>query len=352
MLHTATTQDFDYDLPEELIAQTPIEPRDASRLLVLDRKTDAITHDQFRNIGRWLRPGDLLVANESRVLPARLWGRKATGGKIELLLLRERDERTWETLVGGRGVRPGTTLVIAPPPPATTPSVEAEVLDTLPHGGRLLRFDQPIAPLLPALGAMPLPPYIHQPVADPERYQTVYSHTPGSAAAPTAGLHFTPRLLDELRAQGIGWATVTLHVGLDTFRPVQVDDPAQHTMHSEWFELGPATAAAINAAKAEKRRVVAVGTTTVRVLETAAQWAARAGHAALEPYTGNTDIFIYPPYTFRAVDALITNFHLPKSTLMMLVSAFASRDHILAAYAAAVRERYRFFSFGDAMLLV
>jgi S-adenosylmethionine:tRNA ribosyltransferase-isomerase len=347
------TDDFDYDLPEELIAQTPVEPRDASRLLVLDRRTGAIRHDRFFNIGHYLKPGDLLVANESRVIPARLFGRKATGGKVEVLLLRRRDEYTWEALVGGKGVRPGTELQIDPQPAsAMRETVRVEVVDVLPHGGRLVRFDVPIEPVLPELGQMPLPPYIHQRVADPERYQTVYSKTQGSAAAPTAGLHFTPHLIAELQAQGIAWTTVTLHVGLDTFRPVQVDDPTQHAMHSEHFELTAATANAINQARAEGRRVIAVGTTTVRVLETAAQWAERDGLATLQPCGGDTSIFIYPPYRFRAVNGLITNFHLPKSTLLMLVSAFAGREQILKAYAEAVGERYRFFSFGDAMFLI
>ena len=343
------TSDFDYNLPPDLIAQTPMEPRDASRLLVLDRSTGTITHEQFRNIGRYLDAGDLLVVNESRVLPARLWGRKATGGKIEVLLLRRRDDRTWEVLVGGRGVRPGSTLHFH----ANAQTVlRAQVLDLLPSGGRLLQFERPVEPLLPQLGAMPLPPYIHERLHDPERYQTVYSHTPGSAAAPTAGLHFTPELIQTLHEQGIGWATVTLHVGLDTFRPVQVDDAAEHKMHSEWFELGSATATAINETKQRGGRVVAVGTTTVRVLETAAQRAEQHGSDQLQPCAGDTDIFIYPPYQFRVVDALITNFHLPRSTLLMLVSALASRDQILHAYNDAVRERYRFFSFGDAMLII
>lgn len=345
------TDDFDYNLPPELIAQTPIEPRDASRLLVLNRANGTIAHDRFFNIERYLRPGDLLVANESRVLPARLLGRKQTGGRVEVLLLRRRDERTWEALVGGKGVRPGGTLVIEPHAGATANPVQAEVMDTLPHGGRLVQFAIPIEPLLPDLGVMPLPPYIHATLADQERYQTVYSRTQGSAAAPTAGLHFTPQLLDQLRAARIEWATVTLHVGLDTFRPVHVDDPAQHTMHSEWFELDAAAAEAINRAKADGRRVIAVGTTTVRVLETAGQ-RAESSSDFVQPGAGDTNIFIYPPYRFRVVDGLITNFHLPKSTLMMLVSAFASRAHILAAYEEAVRERYRFFSFGDAMFIV
>jgi len=342
------TNNFDYNLPSRLIAQTPVEPRDSSRLLVLHRETGTITHDQFRNIGRYLRAGDLLVANESRVLPARLFGHKATGGKIEVLLLRQRHERTWEALVGGRGVRPGGELQFLADGQIV---LRAHVLDLLPSGGRLLQFDQPVETLLPQLGAMPLPPYIHERLNDPERYQTVYSHTPGSAAAPTAGLHFTPELIQTLQQKGIDWATVTLHVGLDTFRPVQVEDAAEHKMHSEWFELSAATANKINQTKAEGGRVVAVGTTTVRVLETAAQHTKQNGSDQLQPCAGDTDIFIYPPYQFRTVDALITNFHLPRSTLLMLVSALASRDQILYAYNEAVREQYRFFSFGDAMLI-
>ncbi len=346
------TDDFDYHLPPELIAQTPSEPRDASRLLVLDRRRPELIHDRFFNLGRYLQPGDLLVANESRVLPARLFGRKATGGKAELLLLRRRDEQTWEALVGGKGIRPGAELLITAHDAAERAVVRAHVLEILPHGGRLVRFDVPIEPFLPELGMMPLPPYIHAQLADQERYQTVYSTTQGSAAAPTAGLHFTRALIDSLTKDGVEWTTVTLHVGLGTFRPVQVDDPEQHRMHSEWFELGADAAAKINAAKAEGRRVVAVGTTAVRVLETAGLWMERAGHGELGPCSGDTSIFIYPPYSFRVVDALITNFHLPKSTLLMLVSALASRDRILAAYAEAVREQYRFFSFGDAMLIL
>jgi S-adenosylmethionine:tRNA ribosyltransferase-isomerase len=282
------------------------------------------------------------------VLPARLFGQKATGGKIEVLLLRRRDERTWETLVGGKGVRPGGELCFAADDHIV---LCAQVLDLLPSGGRLLRFDRPVEPLLPQLGAMPLPPYIHERLHDPERYQTVYSHTPGSAAAPTAGLHFTPQLIRTLQEKSIDWATVTLHVGLDTFRPVQVDNAAEHKMHSEWFELSAQTANKINQTKQHGGRVVAVGTTTVRVLETVAQRAEQNGSDQLEPCAGDTDIFIYPPYRFRMVDALITNFHLPRSTLLMLVSALASREQILGAYHEAVCERYRFFSFGDAMLI-
>lgn len=343
------TGDFDYELPAELIAQTPLEPRDASRLLVLPR-AGPIAHATFRDLPRYLRPGDVLVANESRVLPARLEGRKSTGGRVEVLLLRRRDEHTWEALVGGRGVRPGSSLTITDSHGA--PAVAAEVLEELPHGGRLLRFDAALEGRLADLGSMPLPPYITAPLADRERYQTVYNRATGSAAAPTAGLHFTPELLHQLRELGVEWHSVVLHVGLDTFRPVQVDDPEQHIMHSEWIELSEATAQAINAARRENRRVIAVGTTTVRVLETAARLAEQHGSAQLEPFSGDTAIFIYPPYRFRVVDGLITNFHLPRSTLLMLVSALAGRERILAAYREAVRERYRFFSFGDAMLIL
>lgn len=341
-----STADFDYELPPELIAQVPIQPRDASRLLVLDR-ADGLQHASFRDIGRYLRPGDLLVANESRVIPARLFGRKPTGARVEVLLLRQRAGRTWEALVRGKGIRPGTELQFG----REGYELSGRVLRLLEHGGRLLEFSEPIEPHLALLGAMPLPPYIHTQLEDQERYQTVYSTTPGSAAAPTAGLHFTPELINRLRAQGSIWATVTLHVGLDTFRPVQVEDVTRHQMHSEYFELDAGTAATINQARAAGNRVIAVGTTAVRVLETAGRRAEEAG-TLLQPFEGDTDIFIYPPYRFRVVDGLITNFHLPRSTLLMLVSALAGRERIRQAYAEAIRERYRFFSFGDAMLIL
>ena len=341
-----STADFDYDLPPELIAQVPIEPRDASRLLVLDR-SGALRHSHFRDIERYLRPGDLLVANESRVRPARLLGRKLTGARVEVLLLRQHDGRTWEALVRGKGIGPGAHLTFG----NESRIVTGRVVEVLAHGGRLIEFSEPIESHLPVLGAMPLPPYIHAELQDRERYQTVYSTTPGSAAAPTAGLHFTPELIERLRAHGIGWATVLLHVGLDTFRPVQVEDVAQHQMHSEYYELSAGTAEAINRAKAAGNRVIAVGTTAVRVLETAGRQAEEAG-TSLQPAMGDTSIFIYPPYRFRVVDGLITNFHLPRSTLLMLVSALASRERIREAYAEAIRERYRFFSFGDAMLIL
>lgn len=370
MTTSLSVSDFDYHLPPEQVAQTPVEPRDASRLLRLDRVTGALEHTHFRDLPRLLRPGDLLVANDSRVLPARLYGRKQPGGgQVELLLLRAVDALTWETLARGRGLRPGVRLRLGEPDGLT---VDAEILGETPAGGRLARFDQPVEPLLPAIGVTPLPPYIHTTLADPERYQTVYSRVVGSAAAPTAGLHFTPSLIETLAAQDVGFAFVTLHVGLDTFRPVEVEDARRHVMHSEWAELTEATAQAVNATRAAGGRVVAVGTTAVRVLESAAlasegvdpgvaqdftalsPFPVREGTrgVSLQPYSGWTRLFITPGYSFRAVDGLITNFHLPRSTLLMLVSAFAGREEVLAAYAEAVRQEYRFFSFGDAMLLV
>ena len=315
--------------------------------MVLHRSTGRIEHAAFHDLGRYLRAGDLLVANESRVLPARMFGRKATGGKVEILLLRRRDPRSWEALVRGRGIGDGAVLSFGP---ADRP-LRCQVAGALAHGGRLLRFDEPVEPRMDELGVIPLPPYIHARLDHPERYQTVYGRTPGSAAAPTAGLHFTPELIAELRSGGVEWTTITLHVGLDTFRPVQVDEVARHRMHSEQFELDESAAAALNRAKSESRRTIAVGTTAVRVLETVGRLAEQRG-GSMQPAAGETDIFIVPPYRFRVVDGLITNFHLPRSTLLMLVSALAGHEHIRAAYAEAIRERYRFFSFGDAMLIV
>ena len=337
------TTDFDYELPQERIAQTPVEPRHASRLLVLDRAKAELAHTTFWNIRDYLRPGDLLVINRTRVIPARLFARKESGGKVEILLLRREDERTWEALVGGKRVTAGKRLVVIGGP-------GLEVLEALEGSRRRVRFDQPVETSLDQAGQMPLPPYIHEPLRDPERYQTVYAQTPGSAAAPTAGLHFTPELMAALVEQGVGFATVTLHVGLDTFAPVNEDDPREHRIHTEWCELPSETAAAVNAARRDGRRVIAVGTTSVRTLESAARAAAPGESVA--PFCGPTNIFILPGYTFQAVDAMITNFHLPKSTLIMLVSAFAGRERILEAYQKAIEMEYRFFSFGDAMLIV
>ena len=336
------TDDFDYHLPLERIAQTPIEPRHAARLLVLDRAHDRLEHITFWEIGRFLRPGDLLVINQTRVIPARVYARKDTGGRVELLLLRREDEHTWEALAGGKGMRPGRALSIEHGP-------AGRIVDDLGGSRRRVRFDEPLEPYLPRVGQMPLPPYIHVPLADPERYQTVYSVQPGSAAAPTAGLHFTHELIERLREQGVGFAGVTLHVGLDTFAPVTEDDPETHAIHTEWCELTPETAGQINAARARGGRIVAVGTTSVRTLETAAR---QAGGQAVAPFSGPTNLYILPGYRFRAVDAMVTNFHLPRSTLLMLVSAFAGRERILNVYQTAVEARYRFFSFGDAMLIL
>jgi S-adenosylmethionine:tRNA ribosyltransferase-isomerase len=358
------TADFDYDLPESYIAQHPIEPRDASRLLVVDRATGTFAHRVFRDIVEYLRPGDLLVANESRVIPARLQARKVpSGGKVELLLLARRDETTWEALVRGRRTPVGTHLRLVPPDGGdTSPVVEGEVIAWTEAGGRLIRWVRPIDELLDELGIIPLPPYIHAPLVDAERYQTVYARQPGSVAAPTAGLHFTPELLLSLREQGVQFAYVQLDIGLDTFRPVEAERVEDHHIHTEHCTLTPETARQINEAVLEGRRIVAVGTTTVRVLETAARLdgcaeegdgpSPRCGWQTVRAFGGHTDLFIYPGFEFRVVDALITNFHLPRSSLLMLVSAFASRDLIMRAYQEAIREGYRFYSFGDAMLIL
>jgi S-adenosylmethionine:tRNA ribosyltransferase-isomerase len=354
---------FDYILPTDLIAQTPIEARDSSRLLVLHRDTGQIEHRRFYEIYEYLDPGDLLVANESRVLPARLVGHKIpSGGKVEVLLLRPLphaeeeggEPSVWEALVTpGRRIHDGTTLVFGDP--ANGPHLEAAVVSRTGSGGRILRFDRPPRPLLDALGQMPLPPYIHETLSDPERYQTVYARIEGSAAAPTAGLHFTERLIDELREKGVGFATLTLHVGLDTFRPVHEDLVEEHPMHKEWYHLPSEAASAINQARSQGHRVVAVGTTSVRVLETVAHLQGiEAGDNERQVCSaqGWSDLYIIPGALFGLVDRMITNFHLPRTTLLMLVSAFAGRDLIMNAYNEAIRERYRFYSFGDAMLIL
>ncbi len=426
--------DFDYHLPQELIAQTPIEPRDASRLLVVHRASGTLEHRHFYEIGEigaYLSPGDLLIANQSRVLPARLFGHRAeTGGAVEVLLLAERADLGpdhWETLVRpGRRLREGARVVfgddlILPTPLVTCPPdrasclggryparggptqslsprqgdrgsatlwnrpqvvLHAEVLQRTEAGGRIVRFfvdppgisaiprtpargtDNAPAPvsnssstvrqLIERLGSMPLPPYIHEPLADPERYQTVYARISGSAAAPTAGLHFTPQLLEQLRRQGVRVGFVTLHVGLDTFKPVESEDVSEHKMHSEAIDLDAPTAELINETRSSGGRVIAVGTTSVRVLESVANVAGfhEGSQLRIGPYCGHTHLFITPGYRLRIVDAMITNFHLPRSTLLLLVSAFAGKQLIEKAYQEAIRERYRFFSFGDAMLLM
>ena len=333
------TSDFDYDLPPELIAQTPIEPRDTARLLQLDRTSGAIEHHHFYDLPDLLQPGDLLVANESRVIPARIFGHKeGTGGAVEILLLRRFDDVTWQALLRGHRLKVGSRIEVRS-------DVMAEVIEQAATGERVIRFNQPIDDRLSELGEMPLPPYIHEPLRDPERYQTIYSHTPGSAAAPTAGLHFTMSVFERLKQRGIDIAYVTLHVGLDTFKPVETDDIERHHIHTEFVRYTEEVAAQLRQAKRDGRRVIAVGTTTVRVLETVArhEWQA---------FTGNTDLFIYPGFKFRTVDGMITNFHLPRSSLLMLVAAFAGKAQIDRAYAEAIAAHYRFYSFGDAMLIL
>jgi S-adenosylmethionine:tRNA ribosyltransferase-isomerase len=353
------TVEFDYELPSELIAQTPLEPRDASRLMVLDRRSGEITHRHFCDLPEYLRPDDLLIHNESRVFPARLFARKPTGGKVEILLLRQRTGDIWEALVKGKRVRVGMRLTLLDGFGDEPTGVEAEVTEAGERGMRVLAFGQPVLALAERVGVTPLPPYIHTPLADAERYQTVYARVRGSAAAPTAGLHFTPELLHRLRNRGVRSAFVTLHIGLDTFRPVSEERIEDHRMHTEFCSLRPEVAQQVNQARLRGDRVIAVGTTAVRVLETAAL-AAVGGQPGAEgcpwrsvaAYEGNTDLFIHPGFRFRAVDVLITNFHLPRSTLLMLVSAFAGKDLLDRAYAEAIRERYRFYSFGDAMLIL
>ncbi len=338
------TSDFDYNLPAEYIAQTPVEPRDSSRLLVLNREDGQIQHAVFRDLGNYLHTGDVLIVNETRVIPARIYARKIPGGgKVELLLLRKIDPLRWEVLVGGKGLMTGKKVQV-------DSDLQAEIQAVLDGPRRLLQFSKPIEPYLAHIGHMPLPPYIHTPLNDPERYQTVYAQQPGSAAAPTAGLHFTPELISNLKQQGIGFVDVTLHVGLDTFAPVTESEPEEHKIHTEWCQITSAAAETINEAHRNKHRVIAVGTTSVRTLESAARQAAPGDLVA--PYEGSTDLFILPGYKFHAVDAMITNFHLPKSTLIMLVSAFAGRERILHAYEVAKENSYRFYSFGDSMLIV
>jgi len=395
------TSDFDYPLPSELIAQTPLETRDASRLLVLDRASGKLTHRRFHEILDYLRPGDLMVFNQSRVMPARLHGRRAgSEGKVELLLLRRMSPGVWEALAKpGRRLRPGDRIVLqavdeasagegkSPQSPlyesggdSITPPTEqgnatyapllakggiqggspsskeangestAHILASGLDGIKTVQLDNEEA--IARLGQMPLPPYIHHRLKDPERYQTVYARQPGSAAAPTAGLHFTQPLLDRLKEAGVEQTFVTLHVGLDTFRPVQDEDPTQHRIHTEYFEIGQDTADALNHARQDGRRIVAVGTTSVRVLEYLALLMEQSRETLVQPISGDTGIFILPGHRFRLVDALITNFHLPRSTLLMLASAFAGRRQILDAYQEAIREQYRFYSFGDAMFIL
>ncbi len=337
------TSDFDYELPEELIAQTPAEPRDSSRMLCYRRDTDEVSHRIFRDLPEILRPGDLLVRNNTRVLPARLYGFTPHGGKVEVLLLKRRSLAEWEVLVKpGKKAREGAELFFSE-------ELSLVVKGRTGEGERIVefRYDGVFEDIISRLGEMPLPPYIHEKLADGERYQTVYSKVNGSAAAPTAGLHFSPALFDRLREKGVETADILLHVGLGTFRPVKAEEITGHHMHSEYYEIDEVNADKINRAKREGRRVIAVGTTSVRTLESVAD-----ENGFVRPCRGNTEIFIFPGYRFRCVDGLITNFHLPKSTLIMLISAFLGREKTLELYNLAVKNRYRFFSFGDAMLLL
>lgn len=373
------TSDFKFDLPQELIAQDPLEDRASSRLMVLDRETGAVTHRHFYEITEYLRPGDCLVLNNTKVIPARLYGvREGTGATIEILLLKRRENNVWETLVRpGKKAKPGTRIIFG------DGLLVGEVVDVVEEGNRLIQFtyEGVFEEILDRLGQMPLPPYITHELKDKNRYQTVYAKHEGSAAAPTAGLHFTPELLQRVRDMGVRIAEVTLHVGLGTFRPVKVEDVTQHHMHSEFYQIDEEAARIINETKAGGGRVICVGTTSCRTVESAAlrlvqerqvlcrqndpsamhrtggEQAANCGEKQQEiqevirPCSGWTEIFIYPGFQFRVLDCLITNFHLPESTLLMLVSALAGREHVLAAYDEAVRERYRFFSFGDAMFI-
>lgn len=345
--HGAPTQlkksDFYYDLPEELIAQTPAEPRDSSRLLVYDRSADKAEHKIFRDIKNYLRAGDVLVINNTKVLPARLYAHTEHGGRVEMLLLKRISSLRWEVLVKpGKKCKPGTRLTVDDKLSLTVNSVTDS-------GERIVDFecDGVFEEALDRVGSMPLPPYIKKKLEDKNRYQTVYAKTDGSAAAPTAGLHFTPQLLEEIKDMGVEIAQILLHVGLGTFRPVKEDAITDHKMHSEYYEVGEQAAQIISRAKREGRRVIAVGTTSVRTLESAAN-----DDGTIDPCFGNTSIFIYPPYKFKCVDCLVTNFHLPESTLIMLVSALVGREKTLQLYKTAVEEKYRFFSFGDAMLIL
>lgn len=339
------TSDFYFDLPGELIAQDPLADRTSSRLLMLDRRTGTVRHEVFRNILDYLHPGDCLVLNDTRVLPARLLGVKEdTGAAIEVLLLKRREGDVWETLVKpGKKMKPGAKLVFG------NGLLKAEVLDVVEEGNRLVKFFYQgiFEEVLDSLGEMPLPPYITHKLKDKNRYQTVYAKYDGSAAAPTAGLHFTNELLGKIEEKGVKLAYVTLHVGLGTFRPVKAQNILEHHMHSEYYQITEHAANTINAAKKNGRRVICVGTTSCRTVESAAD-----EHGRLKACCGDTDIFIYPGYRFKVMDGLITNFHLPESTLVMLVSAFAGRENVLNAYQEAIEERYRFFSFGDAMFIV
>ncbi|HSM25320.1 MAG TPA: tRNA preQ1(34) S-adenosylmethionine ribosyltransferase-isomerase QueA [Anaerolineaceae bacterium] len=336
------TEDFDYYLPEEKIAQTPVEPRDHSKLLVWDRVDKQITHSSFYEIGKYLTPGDLLVINHTKVIPARIFAKKPSGGKVEILLLKKLENCRWECLVGGKRVNAGIVLV-------TNNGIKISVLKNLAGSERLIEFSEPIEPYLATIGQMPLPPYIHTPLENQDRYQTVFAKENGSAAAPTAGLHFTKALMDQLRNEWVQFCNITLHVGLDTFAPVTEENPTEHKIHTEWCQINQDAADLINKTAKKGNRIIAVGTTSVRTLETGAKYAKEGD--VVGAFSGPTDIFILPGYQFKVVKSMITNFHLPKSSLIMLVSAFTGRETILDLYQKAIEENYRFYSFGDAMFI-
>lgn len=338
------TSDFDYDLPPDRIAQEPTEPRDSSRLMVLDRTTGQIEHHHFRDLPGFLHLHDALILNETRVIPARLAASKLPGGgEAEILLLKRRGPMAWEVMVSGKAIRPGKQLEVSG-------RLRCEVLEDLGGPRRLVRFSSPITPLLEEIGSPPVPPYIRKPLRSANEYQTVYARYPGSIAAPTAGLHFTNDILADLGRRGVALAAVTLHIGLDTFAPVTVEVPEQHPIHTEWCSVSDVVVAAVRGVQSEGGRVFAVGTTSVRALETASRQATR--EEIIRSFEGPTDLFILPGYEFRSVSAMLTNFHLPQSTLLMMVSAFAGRERILKAYDVAIAEGYRFYSFGDAMLIL
>ena len=340
------TEDFNYHLPTELIAQTPVEPRDSSRMLVLDRATGDIGHTRFENIVCYLRTGDLLVLNDSRVIPGRIYAREKDGYRfVELLLLRRLEAKKWEAIGRpGRRLKPGTSFIVPPT------DIEVDILERRPDGTRVVLLSTEEG--MEEWGHVPLPPYIHKPLGDAERYQTVYAREPGSAAAPTAGLHFTKELLKRLESLGVGLRFLTLHIGIDTFRSVEEEDPRNHKIHTEYLSLDIEAVTGINAAKREGRRVIAVGTTAVRGLEQAAAWAEAQGVPEMVPTFGYADLRILPGHRFLVVDAMITNFHLPRSTTFMLTNAFAGAGRLMAAYREAITNRYRFYSFGDAMLII
>ncbi len=337
------TEDFNYYLPEDRIAQTPIDPRDHSKLLVWDRSDRLLFHRKFFEIEEFLRPGDLLVINQTKVIPARIFVKKPSGGIVEILLLKKRQAEIWECLVGGKRVNAGIEF-------QTETGIKIKVIENLEGSQRLIQFSDPIEPYLTDFGQMPLPPYIHTPLSNQDRYQTIFAKENGSAAAPTAGLHFTNELINKLELNGIQFCKITLHVGLDTFAPVTEEDPEHHKIHTEWCEISKNAANMINQTSKNGNRIIAVGTTSVRTLETGVKYAADGD--IVGEFMGPTNIFILPGYKFKVVEGMITNFHLPKSSLIMLVSAFVGRDTILDLYQTAINDQYRFYSFGDAMLLI